>query len=145
MDINDPGLFDDYFRELYDVKGVANAEDELIKAMDLQHFAEVARLYRVIERGAVNVLVPYCPDTFNALADKVRESGLTRKWIQKARAHTVGLFVPRADDPVADLMEAVPVRGGRGQSDDWFIYLGEGDYKTGVGLVTPDKLSLLIG
>lgn len=147
MDINDPALFAEYFRELYDIKGVANAQTKLTDAMERQHFAEVASLYRVIDNAAVNVLVPHCPDEFQALADEVRETGLTRKWIRRARPHTVGVFLKRGDDPKRDRMEAAPVRGGKRRgneyADDWFIYLREEDYKTDVGLVTPDELSSL--
>ncbi len=149
MDIHDPRQFEQYYRELYDIQGVAGAQSELAEAMETQHFAEVARLYRVIERGAVNVLVPYCPEAFHELADEVRETGLTREWIRDARPHTIGMFMPRRDDPVRDRMEAAPVRGGRRgakeYADDWFIYLREEDYDADLGLVTPEKLSLLIG
>ena len=148
MDIHDPALFADYFRELYDAKGVANAQSELTDAMERQDFAEVASLYRVIKTTAVNVLVPHCAEEFRALTDEVRETGLTRDWIRRARPHTVGVFLKHGDDPMRDRLEAVPVRPGkRGENeyaDDWFIYLREGDYKTDVGLVTPDELSSLI-
>ncbi len=148
MDINDPALFEEYYRELYDMADVANAQTKLTDAMELQDFVEVASLYRIIKTTAVNVLVPYCPEKFHALADEVRETGLTRKWIRRARPHTVGVFLKHGDDPKRDRMEAVPVRsgkrGGSEYADDWFIYLDKDDYKPDLGLVTPDELSSLI-
>jgi len=145
MDIHDPALFTRYYQDLYGIRGLTNAHSQLVDAMQRQHFAEVASLYRVIEKAAVNVLVPYCPREFHALTEEVRETGLTRDWVRRARPHTIGMFRPRAHDPVADWLEPVPVRGKREYADDWFIYLREEDYHADIGLVTPEKLSLLIG
>jgi len=149
LDLNDPALFEQYYRELYDMRGVGKTEGELLQSICIQHFAEVARQYRVIEQNSVNVLVPYLPEEFQSLVAEVRETGLNRSWIRRARPYTIGMFRPRPRDRVMDRMEPVPVRRGkRGVSEnaeDWFIYLWEEDYRPDVGLVTPTTLPLVIG
>ena len=59
MDINDPDLFRDYFRQLYDVNRPEEAELGLQRAITSLDFAEVARRYRLIKDDAINVVVPY--------------------------------------------------------------------------------------
>jgi CRISPR-associated helicase Cas3 len=142
-DIHDPELFEHYYRRLYDTKGLGQGEeDKLTKMVKALDFEQVARLYRVIEQDAINVLVPYCRETFERLADRARSSGLNRKWILDARPHTVGVFRPRRDDRILDWLEAVTVGPRRLPSEEWFIYTG-GDYHERTGLTPKGCLDLL--
>ncbi len=137
MDIQDTHLFEEYYRELYAIRGVAEGRGDLLAMVDTQHFAEVAKLYRIIKQDSINVLVPYDREAFEALAEEVRQTGLTRDWVRKARAHTVGVFRPRGDSPLMDWLEPIAVHGGRKMepADDWFIYSKEGGYDDLTGLV----------
>lgn len=129
--IDDPMLFDEYYRALYDLTRIAQPTDgkakELNDALALRDFAEVAKLYRLIPDDGINVLVPYDPKTWRHLAADVRESRLTARWMRTARPHTVSLFRPRPDDPIWRFLDPVPITRQAG-SDQWFIYLREEDY-----------------
>jgi len=129
--IDDPTLFDEYYRTLYDLTKIAQPTDgrarELDEALKRRDFVEVARLYRLIPDDGINVLVPYDLDAYHSLADDVRGSHLTARWMRAARPHTVSLFRPRPDDPIWRFLDPVPITG-RTLSDQWFIYLREEDY-----------------
>lgn len=145
MDIHDPELFSRYYRELYSLKDLADSNDELTGAIRMQDFVEVARLYRVIKQDAINVVVPYDLKVHADLAQRARESGLTREWITAARPHTVGMYRPKRGDAVWTYLEPVPVGRRRESSDEWFIYLGEDHYDHLMGLVPVELMHCLIG
>ncbi len=137
LDIHDPADFDRYFRRLYNLGGLARADTELIEAMRARDFKRVAQHYRLIKQRTINVLVPYCPPVFDALAERVLTEGLRREWIAAAREHAVGIYRPRDDDPMLCFLERVPVVPGREYADDWWIYRGD-HYCEERGLVPPD-------
>ncbi|MGD9518254.1 MAG: CRISPR-associated helicase Cas3' [Armatimonadota bacterium] len=143
-DIHAPELFDDYYRRLYDVKGLGQDQnDKLAEMIRGLNFAEVARCYRVIDQDSINVLVPYCRELFDQLAEQAMSWGLNREWIINARPHAIGLFRPRPNDPILDWLEAVRVGPRRLPSDEWFLYRGD-DYDPRTGLTPKDSLDLLI-
>ncbi len=142
LDIHDPASFDRYFRLLYDLKDLAGAETELIEAVKARDFERVAQLYRLIERSTINVLVPYCPRTFDDLAEHVLTEGISREWIAAAREDAVGIYRPRDDDPLRRFLEPVPVVPGREYADDWWIYRGD-HYCEERGLVPPETDCLI--
>lgn len=147
MDIDDPALFDAYYRKFYDLTGVADTSQgragDLTEAIRSQDFVKVAELYRLIPKNAINVLVPYDLTAYEELAE-VRRARLTAEWIRKARPHTVSLYRPKPDLPVWQYLEAVPVTVGR-SSDEWFIYLSKDHYdKQLLGLVPPDAAEVLL-
>lgn len=144
MDIHDPALFAEYYRELYDLMRPENREKELTDAIKRQDFIEVARLYRVISQDAINVLVPYDVDAFDKLESEVRQTGLNRKWIAKARAHTIGLFRPKLYDPVSSYLDRIPIGKGN-YSEEWYIYQNAEHYDQTKGLILPTSMELLIG
>ncbi|MGC9317960.1 MAG: CRISPR-associated endonuclease Cas3'' [Armatimonadota bacterium] len=140
IDINDPEVFDRYYRALYDLKDLAGGDDEkkpLIKALKRFDFEQVARLYRIIDQSTINVLVPYEKDVFDELAAQVLEDGLSREWIARARPHSVGVYQPSRNNPIRDYIERVPVVPGREYADDWFILRGD-HYCERRGFVSPD-------
>jgi CRISPR-associated helicase Cas3/CRISPR-associated endonuclease Cas3-HD len=143
LNLDDPSVYADYYRQFFDVSKPENRKQELQNAIEIQHFALTAREYRVIEQNAVNVLVCYDPAVFRQLADEVRRTGLTRQWTAMARPHSIGLFRPRDDDAVRRWLEPVPIVRGR-QSDEWFIYLNEDHYDPQRGLVPPAAMDCLI-
>jgi hypothetical protein len=144
MDIDSPELFEEYYRMLYRFAEPEKSEPELRDAIKCMDFEDVARLYRVIEKDAINVLVPYKRKVFKLLASHARNNGLSRRWINAARQYCVGLFKPRADSPIQHFLE--PIKVGKGEmSEEWFIYRGrEEDYDQARGLVIPESPECLI-
>lgn len=137
LDIHDPAVFDRYYRQLYDLKNLAGADTDLIRALRGLDFARVNDLYRIIPTATINVLVPYDPEKFETLAARVLEEGLSRDWIAAARPHSVGVYQPRDNDPIMAFLEWAPVIPGREYARDWAIY--RGDYCKERGLVLPDS------
>ena len=99
-DIHSPETFYEYYRLLYDLMDPQNRNEELIEAIKGQDFVEVARHYRLIRQDAINVLIPYDRKSYGKLKKEVRGTGLTRKWVVKARPYSIGIFRPRPDDPI---------------------------------------------
>lgn len=146
LDPDDPDIFQTYYRRYFDVSKPENRNSSLQEAIKGQDFPEVANLYRLIDKDALNVLVPYDLITYRELVDEVRSSGLNRQWIAKARPHAIGIFRPRRDAPVLRWLEPVPFKKGAGRaSDDWWIYLNEKHYDPDKGLIPPETMELLIG
>jgi CRISPR-associated endonuclease/helicase Cas3 len=147
MNIDDPNVFDAYYRKFYDVTNVADISQgragELTEAIRRQDFVRVAELYRLIPKDAINVLVPYDLPAYEELAE-VRHTRLTADWIRKARPHTVGLYRPQPESLIWQYLEAVPVARGRA-AEDWFIYLclgNKSDYDPTLGLCPADMGAL---
>ncbi len=149
LDLSMPALFDQYYARLYtlqDPKGYDyhTTRDELIRAIYERDFPEVAQNYRLITQDAINVLVPYDPKAFAALAREVRQTGLTYEWILRARAHAVGLFRPRAEQFVITHLEPARLPRNQGDSEDWFVYLTSDHYDERRGLMPPQADSVQI-
>ena len=142
IDIHSSALFKEYYEELYDLVRPENKKRELNEGMQRRDFSEVARFYRVIDQNAINILVPYDLEIFHRLSKEVRDVGLNRRWIARARPYTIGLFNPRHDTPVMRYLEKIPI--GRAYSDEWFVYLNEEHYHPQKGLVPPSSLEVLI-
>ena len=147
MDINDTALFEEYYRTLYDLAKIAGMSEgkakELKKAIELQHFDAVAKLYRIVDQDAISVLVPYDKEVYRQLADEVRKSRLTAQWIRRARSHAVTIFRPKSGAIIENFLQATPLTWDRRErSREWFIYLGEEHYEageSGLGLVLPKE------
>lgn len=144
LDINDEELYRRYYEMLYNLAAPETLCREILEAGKLQHFPEVSRLYRLIDTDAINVLVPYDLDAYHALAAEVRDTGLTARWITRARAHAISVFRPRRDDPLRDWLEPVHIGTGRTIAHDWFIYLNEAHYNSVSGLCPPESMDCLI-
>lgn len=143
LDINTPDSFSEYYRELYTLIRPADQKVRLNEAIRGWDFREVADLYRVIPRNAINVLVPFKLDTYHILGDQLERSGLTHDWVTQARPQAVNLYRPGTDDEVWAYLKPAPTRTGT-PSDDWFVYLAENHYDSAIGLVTPRGSGCLI-
>lgn len=143
LDIDDPELATEYYRELYNLTRPADRKQELTEALKRQDFVAVAAQYRIIDQDAINVLVPYDLPAFQQLAEQVRGKWLNATWIRQARPHTISLFRPKPDAPIRGYLDAVPV-GRNATADDWFIYLKPEHYHQDTGLVPPTSMECLI-
>lgn len=137
MDIDDPGLFAEYYRLLYAMARPEQKRPELWEAIKRQDFAKVAGIYRLIEQDSINVLVPYDPPAFAQLVAEARAHGLSAAWIRHARPHTVSVFRPKETDHIWEVLEPVHA-GRRGSGDDWFICIRPDAYDQSLGLIPPD-------
>lgn len=152
MDLEGPEVLRAFYHQLYLVQGAVNPgkENELEKAIHGRDFAEVARLYRLIDKDAINILVPYDHAAYDALAQQAREQGLTQAWVARARPHTVGWFRPRGGSQLMRALEHIPILGkGRSRhgdmSPDWFICPAEaGMYDEVMGFDDQKYTGLLI-
>jgi CRISPR-associated helicase Cas3/CRISPR-associated endonuclease Cas3-HD len=138
LDIDDPRVFNEYYRLLYDLTRPESRCPQLRQAIECQDFAKVAGEYRLID-PAISVLVPYKPRVFTALRAELDRNGPSARWLRKAQPHMVSLHRPRSDEPVAAcLIPIVRVPGGMDDRCEWFIYNRPDDYKRDLGLVAPD-------
>ncbi|MEP7011614.1 MAG: CRISPR-associated endonuclease Cas3'' [Acidobacteriota bacterium] len=136
IDLDDPALYRRYYRDFFDGSRIAEGNAELFDAIRAHDFAEVARLYRLIEKDAIEVLVPYDLEAFAALRDEVTAAGRPfPQWMKKARRHVVSLYRPKRNDEVWSVLaplSAAPRKKGerdeRLERDEWFVLTGAGKY-----------------
>ncbi len=144
LDIDDPALFLEYYRQLYSIARPEDRNEALREAIKRQDFAMVAELYRVIPDATINVLVPYDAEVYSVLVESVRHDGISRDWIRSARPHTISVYRPRLEAPIARWLEPLKVSAKR-QTEDWFVYLKLEHYDRKTGLVPPESMDCLIG
>ena len=139
LSIDDPAAFDTYFRSLY---GIASLEDRpLLEAVQARHFPDVREHYQIIDQDTVNVLVAYDRERYEDLAEEVRQKGLSRDWVGRARPHAVSCY--RHDiEKTTTMVEPVPLKD-RTPSGDWFLYLIHEHYGPRTGLFIPNELEFL--
>jgi CRISPR-associated endonuclease/helicase Cas3 len=98
LDLNDPAIFEDYFRMLYfaedlDAKGIQTLRQEL-------RFASVSREFQLIEDGFTHsVVVPF--GDASARLDELRRLGPTRETTRGLQAFTVNIY-PDAFQKLSD-------------------------------------------
>jgi CRISPR-associated endonuclease/helicase Cas3 len=140
MDLNDPALFDGYFRRLYDLTRPENLNQALVDGIKCKDFPAVAAGYRLIDQDTVNVLVPYDTMAWEALReDLVRLGRLTRGWLARARPHTINVF--RNTIEHTPNLQLAPIWKG-GAADDWFICTQPGDYDPLLGYRPKDNFTI---
>lgn len=136
IDLDSPALYRRYYRDFFDGSRIAEGKSELVDAIRAHDFAEVARHYRLIEKDAIEVLVPYDADVFAALFAEVKAAGRPfPRWMKKARRHVVSLYRPKRNDEVWSVLaplSAAPRKSGerdeRLEKDEWFVLTSAGEY-----------------
>ncbi len=121
IDINDPEVFRDYYRRLYDLGNPDMLDRDLDIAIQALEFPLIARLYRLIEQDAIQVLVPYSAK--RPLYDDLRkegEHGIHGAWMRRAQGLAVSLYRPAPGHPAWSVLIPAKLRRG-GESDEWFI------------------------
>lgn len=125
LDLDAPELYREYFQRLYGLTKVTERWEELESAIKGQNFVEVAKHYRLINKEAIEILVPYDPAVFRVLRRELEERGrLTRDWMRKARRHSVSVFRPKHDDGLWQVLEGAPL-GRDERSEEWYVLLQE--------------------
>lgn len=142
LNINDPALFRDYYRRLYDLNNPASQNKLLNEAITALDFPEVARHYRLIDQNTIQVLVPWAErrDEFETLRNEAGREGISAKWMRRAQGLAVSIYLTKDGAP-AWIIPAKLRRGGT--SDEWFFL--EGDYYDDtLGLNPPNGQQIFI-
>ncbi|MEW6236847.1 MAG: CRISPR-associated helicase Cas3' [Candidatus Omnitrophota bacterium] len=142
MDIDDPCLFEEYYRTLYDLKKPESMNESLKNAIFTGDFPEIAKEYRLIKQNTINVLAPYggCIDLFRSLRAEAEESGLSASWIRRSRPLTVNLYKTNSSDKNPYL---IPISYHGQEETDWYFYSKESHYDDRLGL-RPEQPDLLL-
>lgn len=130
MDLQSQELFEEYYKKFYDLTGFATGErgktKDLLDFIGQLDFEETAKLYRLIDQDAINVVVPWDPETFQALRDDLREAGrLSTRWVRRARPHAVNLYRPKIQDPLWAYLDPASRIPKEDRREDWFLLLDE--------------------
>jgi CRISPR-associated helicase Cas3/CRISPR-associated endonuclease Cas3-HD len=145
LDLNDPEVFQNYYRRLYVLSQPENQSEELRIAIEGIDFVSVAKKYRLIDQSAIQVLVPYREsiDLFNELRRQQDEEGINAQWTRTAQGLAVSVYRPQSNHP--NLIPA-KLRFGNGVSDEWFILqeTEEGRYDNVFGLMLPKSQQIYI-
>ncbi len=148
LDLNNPEVFCDYYRRLYDLSKPESQSKELTDAATAVDFVRVAKEYRLIEQSAIQVLVPYEQkiDQFIDLVRRQDEEGINAQWIRQAQGLAVSIFRPKQDHPAWEVLIPAKLRYGKGISDEWYIleYRNRLFYDEVSGLCLPQSLQILI-
>ena len=125
LNINDPALFRDYYRRLYDLNNPASQNKALNEAITALDFPEVAKHYRLIDQNTIQVLVPWAErrGEVDGLRKEAERNGISAKWMRRAQSLAVSIYLKKDGSPAW----AIPAKLRRGgTSDEWFFL--EGDY-----------------
>jgi CRISPR-associated helicase Cas3 len=136
LNINDPALYRDYYRRLYDLNNPASQNELLNEAITALDFPEVAKHYRLINQNTIQVLVPWAErrEEFDALRIEAGREGISAKWMRHAQGLAVSIYLTKDGAPAW----AIPAKLRRGgTSDEWFFL--EGDYYDGILGLNPPK------
>ena len=142
LDINDPEVFQAYYRRLYDLNDPASQNVDLTRAIQELDFVEIAKAYRLIVQDAIQVLVPWVGryDEFLELRTEADQRGISANWMRRAQGLAVSVYRTN-DGPPAWAIPANLRRGG--VSDEWFILEGE-FYDDTLGLNPPKSEQVFI-
>jgi CRISPR-associated endonuclease/helicase Cas3 len=117
IDLHDPGVWDRYFRRLY--QGVDTDANHVQPLRSQFNYPEVARRFRLIDDGQQDVIVAY-DNRARTLIARIRAEGeLRRGDLKRLQPYAVGLYPRDFDKSAADREEiAEGVWVWNGQYDD---------------------------
>lgn len=130
LDINDPSVFRNYYRRLYDVNRPASQNADLNRAIREKDFVEIAKLYRLIDQAAIQVLVPWAGrmGRFEELKRNANLQGISGEWMRRAQNLAVGIYRPKDTHPAWSVLIPAKIKpkgkqhqGRPPVSDEWFI------------------------
>lgn len=124
VNINDPAEFRRYYQKLFDLARPELQNKALSDALRVLNFPEVAKLYRLIDNDAIQIVVPWCRAT-EQFADLRKRAlqGIDAAWMREAQSLAVAVYRPQPQHPVWDYLMPVKLQSRRGSadSDEWFI------------------------
>ncbi|MDX9719427.1 MAG: CRISPR-associated helicase Cas3' [Myxococcota bacterium] len=134
LGLDDPVVFQDYYRQFYGLARPETQREELTAAIANQDYPETARLYRLIEQDSVHVLVPWDASAFAKLRDEAHDRGISKGWMRRAQHHVVA--VPRhvSSQSLATCLEPLPLWRTHQPSPDWFALTDVTAYDPFIGL-----------
>ena len=116
----------------------------MLDAIRELNFLNVAKLYKIIDKGTISVVTPWSLEAFSELAREIRAGRLTRRWIQKARGLTVNIFPLQTGAPEWGRLEPVRIATGK-DAVDWFLLNDSDNYDEFVGIRFQKGLALMEG
>lgn len=140
-DLDDPGLFERYYKELYSFSRPGDRNRELREAIKRLDFADAAKHYRLIRTNTINIIVPYNKTVYERLKKEAEARGIKGKWIKEARPYAISAYMPRDDDPIRNCLEpAHPDYGKRPEAIDerLYFYTDASHYDASKGLIPPE-------
>lgn len=142
LDLQDPLLFQRYYREYYNLEGLEKEKDELFALLRIYDFVGVAKQYRLIKNDTINVLVPYNEriEQYYELRKLALQQGISRNWLRQARPLSISLYKGALKKGLGDWLE--PIKS-RDSDTGWYIYLNEKHYSSKLGLVEPEVQDFL--
>ncbi|MBD3169940.1 MAG: CRISPR-associated helicase Cas3' [candidate division Zixibacteria bacterium] len=147
--IENPELFEEYFKTLYSFNKLEDKNKELLEAIKLLNFENTAKEYKLIRANTINVIVPYNTDKtdiYQQLKIEAQSNGVKRDWIKKARPYAVSIYMPRDDDPIRNYLEpAHPdyIKRYKMTDERWFFYTDASHYNDLKGLIPPDDQCII--
>ena len=149
IDLNNPTVFRDYYQYLYDLNKPEVQGRDLVQAINEIDFIRVASEYRLIDKKAIQIVVPYKAyiEIFHKLDEEQRQIGISAQWIKRAQSIAVSIYRPKLDHPAWGVLIPVNLRYGKGLSDEWYILEDRGCkfYDDILGLCLPQAQQILIG
>jgi CRISPR-associated endonuclease/helicase Cas3 len=141
LNINDPEIFQTYYRRLYDLNNPATQNQTLNDAITALDFPEIAKSYRLIDQNVIQILVPWSGryEEFQTLRAEAEQQGIGANWMRRAQGLAVSVYRTN-DGPPAWAIPAKLKRysaANSGVSDEWFIL--EGDFYDDVLGLNPPK------
>jgi hypothetical protein len=142
----DPARLREYYCRFYRLTGRDSTENDrerqVLDAIRSGDFKEVAKLYKLIQKSSIRVLVPYQTEVFEQLRDEIDNRDrlsieFVRDWIRRASPHAVNLFRPRGDEPITSYLEPVQFSRRReleAWEADWFFALPSVKYDPVLGI-----------
>ncbi len=147
IDINAPEVFREYYRRLYDLSNQDMLDTNLALAIQSLDFPAIAQRYRLIEKDAIQVLVPYSSRqaSYDELRREEENKGINGEWMRRAQGLAVSIYRPAVGHPAWSVLIPANLRWG-GVSDEWFILESPqgGYYDNDFGLRLPDSDPIFI-
>ena len=119
LDLEEAQTFRRYYQRLWQYEKTDSSP--LSEAILGQDYPEVARLYRLIPKAAVNVVMPYGDGL--ELMDEAAQDGIDAFWMRRVQPYTVSLFrdrqghLPAVCQPVNYKQRGKELK----EAEDWFI------------------------
>jgi CRISPR-associated helicase Cas3/CRISPR-associated endonuclease Cas3-HD len=133
-DLHIPATFAEYYAELYQVQSLDQLRSELYEALCAYDFVGVAKEYRLIKDGSVNVLTSY--DKGPELARTVRNASLSADWVRNARSFSINVPLYQVRQ-APEIFEPVRLADGS-DAPDWYILSSE-NYDLRKGFQLPSE------